>query len=87
MDIEPGSREFFELAIADNRAAELAEGWNLPVLAELAAQIDLNEFWRPDEWERLIADQVAAGMVANPEPESDQTEPRTVTCPQCGHCF
>lgn len=85
-DVAPGSPEFHELAIADNRSAELADGWDLPVLADLAGEIDLGRFWLPDEWDALVNGAMPedAAMSA---PDDGESEPRTVTCPSCGHVF
>jgi ParB family chromosome partitioning protein len=48
-----------ELGIADNRGAELAE-WNSDVLAELAGEIDLSQFWKDDELATVLAQQPSA---------------------------
>lgn len=56
-DVAPGSKQFHELAIADNRAAELAD-WDSGVLQLLAEQdqIDLTQFFQDDELNALLAD-------------------------------
>jgi ParB family transcriptional regulator, chromosome partitioning protein len=48
-----------ELGVADNRGAELAE-WDAGVLAELAGEIDLSQFWRDDELAAVLAQQPSA---------------------------
>lgn len=53
-DIEPDSPEFHRLALADNRAAELAE-WDADVLASLAEEVDLSAFWQEGELDALLA--------------------------------
>ncbi len=57
IDVEPGSQTFHELAISDNRTAELADGWIGPVLAALAADglIDRTRHWDEDEWQETLA--------------------------------
>jgi hypothetical protein len=49
-----------ELGIADNRGAELAE-WNPDVLAELAGEIDLSQFWSDSEIKDLLGEQGGTG--------------------------
>jgi DNA methylase len=45
-----------QLALYDNRAAELADGWNIDVLQTLQADgIDLSAFWQEDELAALYA--------------------------------
>lgn len=85
-DVEPGSPEFHELAIADNRAAELAT-WDLPVLAELAGDIDLGEFWLPDEWDTLVNGAMPEDATAAAGAGDEESERQPVTCPSCGHQF
>jgi ParB family chromosome partitioning protein len=74
-----------ELGIADNRGAELAE-WDADVLTALAGEIDLSQFWKPEELVEVL------NQVPNFEPVGideqgrlDQKKP--VTCPECGHEF
>jgi 16S rRNA G966 N2-methylase RsmD len=43
-----------ELAIADNRVAEASLEWDLDVLRELSAEIDLSDLWNPEELDALI---------------------------------
>ena len=42
------------LAIADNRTSEVSLDWDASVLAELANDVDLLEFWKNDELDELI---------------------------------
>ncbi len=76
--------EKVELAIADNRSAELAE-WNPEVLAELAVEVDLGDWFRPAELESLLAELAQAEVPA----ETDPGEPEAggCVCPACGHRF
>ena len=53
-DVEPGSEQFTRLALADNRAAELAE-WDEAVIAELNEELDLSAFFYDDELARVLA--------------------------------
>jgi len=54
------------LAILDNRAAELADGWDAEVLRELQAQdVQLDDLWTPEE----LADVLAA--IDQPADEGD----------------
>lgn len=74
-DVEPDSPEFHNLAVADNRAAELAE-WDTSVLAELAEEVDLSAFWHEGELEALLASvtEVGGGLTdpdAVPEPPKE----------------
>jgi ParB-like chromosome segregation protein Spo0J len=50
-----------KLALYDNRAAELAEGWNADVLAELATELDLSQMFSVEELAKLTGDESAAG--------------------------
>lgn len=54
VDVEPGSERFHKLALADNRAAELAD-WDPAVLDALAAEMDLSGLFRDDELAALLA--------------------------------
>ena len=47
-DVAPGSAEFHNLALADNRASELAS-WDADVLEVLNEEMDLSPFFREDE--------------------------------------
>lgn len=53
-DVAPGSKEFHNLALADNRAAELA-AWDANVLEVLNEEMDLSPFFREDELARVLA--------------------------------
>lgn len=52
-DVAPGSERFHALAIADNRAAELAE-WDATVLEELSGEIDLSAFFFDEELQSIL---------------------------------
>jgi hypothetical protein len=53
-DVEPGSERAVRLAIADNRANELSD-FDPAVVAALANEVDLSDFWRDDELNVLLA--------------------------------
>jgi hypothetical protein len=65
LDIETDV-EAMELAVADNRTAELGIEWNPKVLEALAGKgLDPRQFWRAEEWEAIIA----AGVELTPAAE------------------
>lgn len=53
-DVAPGSEQFTRLALADNRASELAS-WDADVLAVLNEEMDLSTFFFEDELARVLA--------------------------------
>jgi ParB family chromosome partitioning protein len=54
-DLVSGTPQFTEIAIADNRSAELAD-WDADVLASFVEDgIDLDQFWFPEELDRVIS--------------------------------
>ncbi|PZV19198.1 MAG: hypothetical protein DCF22_00590 [Leptolyngbya sp.] len=58
-----------ELAIADNRASELGLEYDLDILSELSTEIDLSQFWEPDE----LDDMLSVGRLIDPE-DADRAE-------------
>ena len=54
LDLEHDTRAQ-ELAIADNRTAELDLNWDPATLESLSRDIDLGKFWTPEELEGLLA--------------------------------
>lgn len=76
------------LALADNRAAELAT-WDLDQLrADADAGLDLSAFWTDTELADLLAGDAPVPRF-EPEPPHhrlDELAPDT-TCPACGHQF
>lgn len=60
-DVAPGSEEFTRLALADNRAAELAS-WDADVLAGLNDEMDLSQFFGDDELAKLLASVTTEGL-------------------------
>jgi ParB family chromosome partitioning protein len=74
-----------ELGIADNRGAELAE-WNSDVLAELAGEIDLSQFWKDDELIQVLG-KVPDFQPVGVDEQGRLDEKKPVTCPECGHEF
>ena len=74
------------LALADNRASELAE-WDAATLAALQADTDLSGLWTEDELGELLA-QLDAPDVDFPEfDESAAESVAWAICPNCGHRF
>jgi ParB-like chromosome segregation protein Spo0J len=77
-----------QLAIYDNRTAELAD-WDLAQLQEDAkADLDLSSFFTDEELGKLLADLNVPDFAPVGEDEQgrlDQKKP--VTCPSCGHDF
>lgn len=61
-----------ELGVADNRGAELAT-WDADVLASLAGEIDLGQFWQKDELDDLLRS-VGGGSDVDAEPQIDRAE-------------
>jgi DNA modification methylase len=69
-DLDINSRKARELAIADNRAAELNLDWNLEVLGSL--EVDLKEFWTEGELQELLIQSNGGEPVEGPAPKIDQ---------------
>jgi DNA modification methylase len=61
------------LALADNRASELAE-WNPDILAELSTQIDLSQFWSEKELNDILKEAEGYAPPEAPEPQIDKAE-------------
>lgn len=53
MDLDLDDVKARALSIADNRASEVSLDWDIEVLKEIAPEIDLAQFWSPDELERM----------------------------------
>ena len=72
------------LALFDNRAAELADGWDVGVLTQMQVDgVSLEGLWHPDELAELMK------VVPNFEPVGEDEQGRLdqkkpVTCPGCG---
>jgi ParB-like chromosome segregation protein Spo0J len=75
-----------QLALYDNRTAELAE-WDTSVLAELGASIDLSDMWTRDELTALIEAEVVPDVDFREYDESTADDVKYCTCPSCGHRF
>ena len=64
-DIQPGSERAHRLAIADNRTSDLSE-FDPAMVAALADEVDLSDFWRDDELDALLAEiETPPGEVAD----------------------
>ena len=74
--------EKVELAIADNRTAELSE-WDTEVLAGLATEVDLGDWFRPEELDELLSELGEVEVDDAPPMPS----PELITCPHCGEAF
>jgi len=80
------SKQKRDLAIYDNRTAELAEWDTAQLAADLAAGEDLSAFFFEDELHKLAVTTPNFGPVgADEQGRLDQKAP--VTCPACGHEF
>ena len=70
-DLDIDDKRARELAIADNRAAQVGLEWDLPVLAEFEkADVGLGVFWSPQELDKLLAG--VRGETYVPEPQIDK---------------
>jgi hypothetical protein len=85
VDIEPDSPEFHNLAVADNRSAELAE-WDADVLAGLQDDLDLSLFFRDEELAEVLQ-QVPDFQPVGIDEQGRLDEKPMHTCPECGHVF
>jgi DNA modification methylase len=71
-DLDIDSKKARELAIADNRIAQVDLDWDPGMLASL--EVDLKEFWNEDEFAELLAQSGDGVLVEAPEPKLDQAE-------------
>lgn len=73
------------LAIADNRTSEVGLDWDVDTLTELSSEVDLTEFFFPNELEELVGD------ISNVKfEEYDDTVADDIPmciCPECGCKF
>jgi rubrerythrin len=79
LERDPRARE---LAIADNRVAELDLDWDPATLEALSREINLTKFWTAEELEGLLA-RIPDGKIEEPEAPA----PVLHVCPKCGHKF
>jgi ParB-like chromosome segregation protein Spo0J len=75
-----------QLALFDNRAAELAS-WDTEVLAALADETDLSYLWTGDELTELLAKADPPVVDFQEYDESAAEAVSWATCPECGHRF
>lgn len=74
------------LALFDNRAAELAEGWDAEVLKALQGEgVSLAGLWGDDELRELYNQPPDVNFKEFDESVADEV--KYCTCPQCGHVF
>lgn len=86
-DVAPDSPAFRNLALSDNRAAELAD-WDPDVLRGLAEEVDLSAFWFEPELETLLASLDAPNFEPVGIDEQGRLDEKAqATCPECGHVF
>ncbi len=87
-DLDLNDPKARELAIADNRAAELSLEWDVPVLSELCADLDLQPFFTADELTELLP--------ADTHQQPDDSSAKEIDtdsfvmeckCPKCGFEF
>ena len=84
------------LALYDNRTSELSK-WNPVVLAELAAQLNTEHLFYPEEISRALAKEATAILTmpldtptadsSTDEGQNHSATPVMHTCPVCGHTF
>ena len=68
-DLDINSKAARELAIADNRTAEVGLEWDVDILKSL--DLDLKQFWTETELRKLVGDEKE---IEGPEPRIDQAE-------------
>jgi hypothetical protein len=77
-----------ELAVADNRTAEVGLEWDAAELAALANEgIDLDVYFRQDELDALTMAAAEAMPEGKEFDESVAEGVKQCTCPECGHVF
>lgn len=79
-----------ELAIADNRTAELGLEWDSKTLATLTDEVDISAFFSGDELTRLIAPSLpTSGTGVGTQSTSVDPDEWTMECkcPRCGFQF
>jgi site-specific DNA-methyltransferase (adenine-specific) len=75
MDLDLDSKEARELAYADNRVGQLDLDFDPEqILADLQAGVDLDQFWRKDELDELLADLQPKATEGDTEPQVDRAE-------------
>ena len=96
-DIEAGSDDAKLLALEDNRAAMVGIKLKATVLAELAAQLNTEHLFYPEEISRALAKEATAILTmpldaptadsSTDEGQNHSATPVMHTCPVCGHTF
>jgi hypothetical protein len=70
-----------ELALADNRTAEVGLDWDADVISALIEDgVEVSEYFLDDELEKLIGED-------DKQDDGDRGEENLVTCPDCGSMF
>jgi hypothetical protein len=78
-----------ELAIADNRASEVSLQWDTEVLKEIGEEVELSDWFMPDEVGSWGSEPGDDSYDDEPEFTDREQSPKEVscTCPNCGHQF
>jgi ParB family chromosome partitioning protein len=72
-----------KLALYDNRAAELADGWDAGILKELSAELDLSQMFSAGELAEAMS-QVPDFQPVGEDEQGRLDQKKPVTCPSCG---
>ena len=79
------SEQKVRLALYDNRAAELADGWDVEALKAIQDDgVDLSILFHDDELAAILSGGLDDTEAINLDEPSVQTP---ITCPACGHTF
>lgn len=85
-DLDLNDRAAKELAIADNRVGQVSLEWDTEVLAELATEVDLGQWWNDDELAELmqvVPDFQPVGI----DEQGRLDEKAQIECPHCKQWF
>jgi len=80
-DLDIDSEAGRGLAIADNRTSEMGLEWDDSILASINQQIDLTEWWYPEELAEFES------VWENDTNNKEAKTPALCECPACGHKF
>lgn len=89
MDLKADDLEARQLALEDNRAAELSLNWDTERLLEMGMQSrELLTGWNDAEWDALVGqmpEHIAFKEYDESLAQSAQQHVKKITCPNCGH--
>lgn len=68
-DLDLNNKRAQELAIADNRIAEVDLEWNPEILAGLGDEIDMSKFWNEKELNEVLGEFAPEQSLEAPEPQ------------------